>query len=206
MVNIKFLILSFKNIIVNTIRPALASDASSILAIYAPFILNTAVSFETEVPSKENFSQRILTTLETYPWLVYESDGTIAGYAYASRHRERAAYQWSVESSVYVNNEFQQRGIASKLYKALFELLKYQGCRNVYAGITLPNEKSVNFHQKTGFQKIADYTNIGYKLNRWNTVSWYHLPLNDYSDAPSTFIKLKHVASEDVERIINKAG
>jgi phosphinothricin acetyltransferase len=206
MINIKFLILSFKNIIVNTIRPALASDASSILAIYAPFILNTAVSFETEVPSKENFSQRILTTLETYPWLVYESDGTIAGYAYASRHRERAAYQWSVESSVYVNNEFQQRGIASKLYKALFELLKYQGCRNVYAGITLPNEKSVHFHQKTGFQKISDYTKIGYKLNRWNTVSWYHLPLNNYNDAPSTFIKLKHVASEDVERIINKAG
>jgi len=204
--DIKFIILSFKIIIVNTIRAALASDASSILAIYAPYILNTAVSFETEVPSKENFSQRIIKNQETYPWLVYESQGTIAGYAYASRHRERAAYQWSVESSVYVNSDFQLKGIATKLYKALFELLKYQGCRNVYAGITLPNEKSLRFHEKIGFQKIADYTNIGYKLNRWNTVSWFQLSLNDYSDAPAPFIKLKDIAPEDVERILIKAG
>ena len=205
MADIKFIILSFKIIIVNTIRAALASDASSILAIYAPYILNTAVSFETEVPSKENFSQRIIKNQETYPWLVYESQGTIAGYAYASRHRERAAYQWSVESSVYVNSDFQLKGIATKLYKALFELLKYQGCRNVYAGITLPNEKSLRFHEKIGFQKIADYTNIGYKLNRWNTVSWFQLSLNDYGDAPAPFIKLKDIAPEDVERILIKA-
>ncbi|MGN6533325.1 MAG: GNAT family N-acetyltransferase [Ginsengibacter sp.] len=188
----------------NTIRSALASDASSILDIYAPYILNTAVSFETEVPSKENFSQRIITNQQAYPWLVYESDETIGGYAYASGHRERPAYQWSVESSVYVNHDFQQKGIATKLYKVLFEILKYQGCRNVYAGITLPNEKSVHFHKKMGFHKIADYTNIGYKLNRWNTVSWYQLQLNDYSDAPAPFLKMKDIATNDVERILNK--
>jgi L-amino acid N-acyltransferase YncA len=191
---------------VNTIRPALASDASSILDIYAPYILNTAVSFETEVPSTEKFSERIIVNQEAYPWLVYESNGRIAGYAYASRHRERTAYQWSVESSVYVNNAFQQKGIATKLYKALFEILKYQGCRNVYAGITLPNEKSVRFHEKMGFHKIADYTNIGYKLNRWNTVSWYQLQLNDYSDAPAPFIKMKDIKPYEVERILNNAG
>lgn len=190
----------------NTIRPALASDASSIIDIYAPYILNSAVSFETEVPSTEKFSERILVNQETYPWLVYESNGRIAGYAYASRHRERTAYQWSVESSVYVNNAFQQKGIATNLYKALFEILKYQGCRNVYAGITLPNEKSVRFHEKMGFHKIADYTNIGYKLSRWNTVSWYQLQLNDYSDAPAPFIKMKDIKPYEVERIFNNAG
>lgn len=190
----------------NTIRPALPSDAASILDIYAPYILNTAVSFETEVPSTESFCQRIISNQESYPWLVYESDGRIAGYAYASRHRERTAYQWSVESSVYVDNAFQQKGIATKLYKTLFEILKYQGCRNLYAGITLPNEKSVNFHEKMGFQKIADYTNIGYKLNRWNTVRWYQLPLNDYSNDPAPFIKIKDMTSKEVERLLNNAG
>ena len=177
----------------NTIRTVVASDASSIPDIYEPYILNTTASFETEVPSIENFTQRILSTLEIWPWLVYESDGVVAGYAYASKHRERAAYQWCVESSVYMNDHFQQKGIATRLYETLFEILQYQGCRNVYAGITLPNEKSTHFHEKMGFSKIADYTNIGYKLNRWNTVRWYQLQLNNYNDAPDTFIKLKEI-------------
>lgn len=190
----------------NTIRPALSSDASSILDIYAPFILNTTVSFETEVPTIENFTQRIITNQESWPWLVYESDGLIAGYAYASKHRERAAYQWSVESSVYVNDHFQQKGIATKLYQTLFQILKFQGCRNVYAGITLPNERSINFHEKMGFNKIADYRNIGFKLNRWNTVRWYELQLNNYSDQPAPFIKWKQIESKDRHAIIKQIG
>ena len=188
----------------NTIRPALSSDASSILDIYAPFILNTTVSFETEVPSIENFSQRIITNQESWPWLVYESDGLIAGYAYASKHRERTAYQWSVESSVYVNDRFQQKGIATKLYQTLFQILKFQGCRNVYAGITLPNERSINFHEKMGFNKIADYRNIGYKLNRWNTVRWYELQLNNFSDEPAPFIKWKQIEPKDRQAIMKQ--
>jgi phosphinothricin acetyltransferase len=191
---------------VNSIRPALSSDATSILDIYAPFILNTAVSFETEVPTIENFSQRIISNQESWPWLVYESDGLIAGYAYASKHRERAAYQWCVESSVYVNDHFQQKGIATQLYQTLFQILKYQGCRNVYAGITLPNERSIHFHEKMGFNKIADYRNIGYKLNRWNTVRWYELQLNHYSDAPAPFIKWKQVQPKDRQAIMEQTG
>ncbi|HEY5392693.1 MAG TPA: GNAT family N-acetyltransferase [Hanamia sp.] len=190
----------------NTIRTAFASDASSILDIYEPYILNTTASFETEVPSIENFTQRILSTLEIWPWLVYESDGVVAGYAYASKHRERAAYQWCVESSVYVNDHFQQKGIAAKLYETLFRILQYQGCRNVYAGITLPNEKSIHFHEKMGFSKIADYTNIGYKLNRWNTVRWYQLQLNNYNDAPDTFIKLKEINPLKLKSMLNKSA
>ena len=187
----------------NKIRSALSSDASSILDIYAPYIANTAVSFETEVPAVEDFMQRIMRNQESCPWLVYESDGLIAGYAYASKHRDRAAYQWSLESSVYVNEGFHQQGIATKLYQTLFQILKYQGCRNLYAGITLPNEKSVNFHQKMGFNKIADYKNIGYKFNSWHTVGWYELQLNDYSDAPAPFIKWSQIESTDRDEIMN---
>ena len=187
----------------NKIRSALSSDASSILDIYAPYIANTAVSFETEVPSVEDFTQRIVGNQESCPWLVYESGGLIAGYAYASKHRDRAAYQWSLESSVYVNEGFRQQGIATKLYQTLFQILKYQGCRNLYAGITLPNEKSVNFHQKMGFNKIADYKNIGYKFNSWHTVGWYELQLNDYSDAPAPFIKWSQIESTDRDEIMN---
>jgi len=177
----------------NTIRLARASDAGSILAIYAPYIVNTSFTFETEVPANEAFARRIISYLEDWPWLVCEIDEELAGYAYATRHRERAAYQWCVESSVYVDNNFQQRGAARALYAALFEILKYQGCRNVYAGITLPNDKSVAFHKRFGFTWFADYENVGYKLRQWNTVSWWHLQLNDYSDDPVAPLKFSFV-------------
>jgi L-amino acid N-acyltransferase YncA len=189
---------------VNKIRPALPSDASSILDIYAPYILNTTVSFETEVPTIKDFSERIIGNEESWPWLVYESDGFIAGYAYASKHRERAAYQWCVETSVYLDDGFQQKGIATKLYQTLFQILKYQGCRNVYAGITLPNEKSVHFHEKMGFKKIADYKNIGYKFNGWHTVRWYELQLNNYTDTPAPFKKWKEIGLEDRHAVMDQ--
>ncbi len=188
------------------IRPALPSDASSILDIYAPYILNTAVSFETEVPSAANFSERIIANEESWPWLVYESDGLIAGYAYASKHRERTAYQWSVESSVYMSDRLQQKGIATKLYQTLFQILKYQGCRNLYAGITLPNERSIRFHEKMGFKKIADYKNIGYKFNGWHTVRWYELQLNDYTDSPAPFKKWKEIGSTERDALMKQIG
>jgi L-amino acid N-acyltransferase YncA len=188
----------------NRIRLANASDAPSILDIYAGYILNSATSFETEVPTIDNFSERIITNVQNWPWLVYESDGIIAGYAYASGHRQRAAYQWCVESSVYMNDDFQQKGIARKLYEKLFHILKYQNCRNVYAGITLPNEKSVRFHEKMGFTKIADYKNIGFKLGRWNTVSWYELQLNEFNETPDPFIKLKEIEPEKIQSLLNR--
>ena len=188
----------------NKIRPALSTDTSSILDIYAPYILNTTVSFETSVPTIKDFSERIIANEESWPWLVYESEGVIAGYAYASKHRERAAYQWCVETSVYLDDRFQQKGIATKLYQTLFAILKYQGCRNVYAGITLPNEKSVHFHEKMGFKKIADYKNIGYKFNGWHTVRWYELQLNDYTDSPTPFKKWKEIGSKEREAIMNE--
>ncbi|MDQ6902273.1 MAG: N-acetyltransferase family protein [Bacteroidota bacterium] len=188
----------------NTIRLATISDAKSILDIYTPYILKTAFTFETEVPQVQNFEQRIITYQENWPWLVNEEEGVIAGYAYATKHRERAAYQWCVESSVYVHEKFQQKGIAKSLYDTLFEILKYQGYRNVYAGITLPNDKSIPFHKKFGFKWLADYENIGYKLERWNTVSWWHLQLNAYVDNPAMPLKFPDVPLSFLQGILQK--
>ncbi|MGH2647624.1 MAG: GNAT family N-acetyltransferase [Ginsengibacter sp.] len=186
----------------NTIRLARPSDAAPVLAIYAPYILDTTFTFETEIPSIANFEHRIISYQENWPWLVYETEGVITGYAYATKHRERAAYQWCVESSVYVNTNYQQRGIAKALYTTLFKILQFQGCRNVYAGITLPNDKSVAFHKRFGFTWLADYKNIGYKLDKWNTVSWWELQLNDYNDNPAAPIKFPGVDSAYLNAIL----
>lgn len=177
----------------HSIRLATPKDAASILEIYAPFILNTAVTFETELPTIESIEHRIISYQQDWPWLVCEIDDTIAGYAYATKHRERAAYQWCAESSVYVHDRFQQKGIAKALYNALLSILKYQRCINVYAGITLPNAKSISFHEKFGFAKIADYKNIGYKSGSWHTVSWWELHLNRHSDSPALPVKFREV-------------
>jgi L-amino acid N-acyltransferase YncA len=188
----------------DTIRTAEARDAYALLEIYSPYILNTTVTFETEIPSLENFEQRIVTYQQNWPWLVCEVDGHIAAYAYAGKHRERLAYQWCVESSVYVHDNFQQKGIAKALYDSLFAILKHQGCCNVYAGITLPNDKSIAFHKKFGFKWLADYKNIGYKLDRWNTVSWWHLQINDYVEDPFSPIKFPAVDKEFLEKVLKK--
>jgi len=188
-----------------TIRLAIPSDAPAILGIYGPFILNTSFTFETEVPGSEIFAKRIMSYLADWPWLVCEIGGELAGYAYATRHRERAAYQWCVESSVYVRDNYGQKGVAGALYAALFDILTFQGCRNVYAGITLPNDKSVAFHKKFGFTPFAEYKNVGYKLGRWSTVSWWQLRIGEYSDNPAAPLKFPEVDPVFLEKVFNKS-
>ena len=139
------------------IRLATPDDGAGILSIYAPYIENTSFTFETEVPSVEEFAERIRNYLINWPWLVCETDGKITGYAYAIRYRERTAYQWCTESSIYIHDDFQKAGIGKALYTALFEILRQQGVRNVYAVINLPNEKSVVFHENLGFSYFATY-------------------------------------------------
>jgi L-amino acid N-acyltransferase YncA len=174
------------NLAVNmlTIRLATPADAAGILKIYAPYIENTSFTFETEVPSVAVFADRIASYLTNYPWLIVEEDGVIAGYAYASRYRERVAYQWSVECSVYVHDDFQRRNVATVLYNALFAILSQQGFRNVYAVINLPNDNSVALHEKLGFVYFATYEQVGYKLGRWKNVGWWRLVLNEFGDEP----------------------
>lgn len=168
------------------LRVADPADAAGILAIYSPYIENTSFTFETEVPSVPAFAERIRQYLEGWPWLVVEKDGIIAGYAYASRYRERVAYQWSVECSVYIHDDFHRKGLARVLYETLFAILAGQGFRNVYAVINLPNDKSVALHERLGFTHFATYEQVGYKLGRWKNVGWWRLTLNDFGNEPES--------------------
>jgi len=167
------------------IRLAEPRDSAGMLQIYEPYIRDTSITFETEVPTEKEFASRIGNYMETYPWLVCEINGELAGYAYSSRYRERTAYQWSVECSVYIHTKFHRRNIARALYEALFAILKAQGFRNLYAVINLPNPESVEFHERCGFNWFANYEQVGYKLGKWKTVGWWRLILNDFSQDPA---------------------
>lgn len=175
------------------IRLASSNDANNILNIYSPYISDTSFTFETEVPSAEAFAERIENYLHYWPWLVCEIDDKIAGYAYGSKYRERTGYQWCVECSVYVHDDFQRIGIAKALYTALFEILKMQGYRNVYAVINLPNDKSVKLHESCGFKWFATYENVGYKLGKWKDVGWWQLVINVYNHEPTPPLKFSEI-------------
>ncbi len=168
------------------IRCASAEDADGILAIYAPIVRETTISFELEPPTRAQMRSRIEATLERLPWLVCEVDGQVAGYAYASRHRERAAYQWSADVSVYVAAECRGQGLGRKLYKPLLAMLEDLGYYSALAGIVLPNPASVGLHESMGFRPIAIYRNIGYKLGAWRDVGWWQRKLREYGDNPQT--------------------
>ena len=166
------------------IRMARPEDAAGMLQIYAPFVEHTSITFETVTPTEVEFRQRIVHYLENYPWLVAEENGEIVGYAYASRYRERVAYQWSVEVSVYIQERYRRSGVARKLYERLFGLLKKQGFRNAYAVINLPNDPSVAFHESMDFHWFATYEQVGYKLGKWKNVGWWRKILNEFSLDP----------------------
>ena len=188
------------------IRIATDADASSILDIYAPFIENTSYTFETEVPTLDSFKERINSYLQNWPWLVCEIDGVITGYAYAGRHRERIAYQWSIESSVYIHDDHQRAGVGKALYTALIRILKMQGYRNLYAVINLPNDRSVAFHEKLGFEYFATYKNVGYKLGKWKNVGWWQLQLNEYSYEPLPPIKFSEMDKKKIDELLRLAS
>jgi len=175
------------------IRVAVPGDAAAMLEIYAPYIENTSITFETVVPSEDEFTSRISHYLENYPWLVAEIDGKLAGYAYASRHRERTAYQWSVECSVYIHDNYLRQGLARELYLGLIRILEKQGFRNAYAVINLPNDRSVQFHENLGFTYFATYEQVGYKLGKWKNVGWWRKILNAFSNEPSAPIPFREL-------------
>ena len=158
------------------LRMATLDDAEAVQAIYAPYCY-TPISFEMEPPSVADMRQRMDRVLSQFPWLVCEDAGKLLGYAYASTHRERAAYRWSVDVSVYNDREHHRRGIGRALYTSLFALLRLQGYVNAYAGVTLPNAGSVGLHKAMGFQSVGLYSQVGYKYGAWHDVVWYHLLL-----------------------------
>jgi phosphinothricin acetyltransferase len=170
---------------VPVIRPADPTDAEQILSIYGPIVADTAISFEVVPPTLDEMRARITNTLARLPWLVCSEDEELLGYAYASQHRQRPAYQWSVDVSVYVRAEVQRRGVGRSLYSSLFEILRSQGYYSAYAGITLPNESSIGLHSRLGFEPVGIYRGVGYKLGSWHDVSWWQLTLRAADDVPS---------------------
>jgi phosphinothricin acetyltransferase len=167
------------------IRLARAADAAEVQAIYAPIVRDTPISFEVAAPGVDEMRARIEKTLAALPWLVDERDGRIAGYAYASRHREREAYQWSVDVSCYVRADARGQGIGAALYRALFGILRRQGFHAAFAGITLPNAASERLHVSVGFRRIGFYPEVGYKLGAWRDTGWYHLKLGEAQPQPA---------------------
>jgi L-amino acid N-acyltransferase YncA len=166
------------------IRLATPDDAFGVQAIYAPIVRETAISFELEPPTVAEMQQRIVQTLEHWPWLVCERRGDILGYVYASQHRTRPAYQWSVDVSVYVHPNARRSGVGQALYRSLFALLALQGFYQAYAGITLPNPASVGLHESLGFQPVGVYRAVGYKLGAWHDVGWWQLALRERAMLP----------------------
>ena len=156
-----------------TPRRARPADAEAVLAIYAPLVERTAISFEELAPTPDEMAARIESALATHEWLVAEIDGELAGYAYATGHRARAAYRFSVEVSAYVHEAHRGRGVGAALYRALFEALGERGFRAAFAGIALPNEPSVALHRSAGFEPIGTFAEVGWKLGAWHDVSWW---------------------------------
>jgi len=167
-----------------------ASDAGAAAAIYAPYVTGAVISFEAVPPSAEEMASRIASTLSYAPYLVYEKDGEVLGFAYAARHRERAAYRWSVDVSVYVHERTHRQGVGRALYTSLFALLRLQGFYAAHAGITLPNPRSVGLHEAVGFVPVGVYRSVGFKMGGWHDVGWWQLPLRDRTGEPAAPLSL----------------
>ena len=177
------------------LRLATAADAAPIHAIYAPIVRDTFISFEVDPPTVEEVARRIGKTLAKFPWLVLEDGEGLAGYAYASEHRDRLAYQWSVDVSCYVHERARRRGIASRLYPALFRILERQGFTNAFAGIALPNEASVSMHASAGFVAIGTYVDVGFKCGAWHDVMWMQRTLAEPAAKPEPPVALPSIPS-----------
>ena len=160
------------------IRPVQLSDAEAIRAIYQPYVTETAITFEVEVPTVLEFERRITQTLAHFPYLVAEEEGIVVGYAYASTYYARAAYDWTVELSIYISKEARGQGIGSALYDALEEELKARGYLRFLACIALPNEASISMHKKRGYVQVAHFPKVGYKFDQWHDIVWMQKTLD----------------------------
>ncbi|HZD24202.1 MAG TPA: arsinothricin resistance N-acetyltransferase ArsN1 family B [Acidimicrobiia bacterium] len=181
------------------IRLATSEDAPGIAAIYEPIVRDTVISFETEPPDAAEMGRRMAEGLPTYPWLVATDNGRLVGYAYASRHRVRAAYEWVAEVSVYVDETQRGRGLGRDLYRTLLGLLTAQGFRGVFAGITLPNPASVGLHESVGFEYLGKYEGVGWKHGEWHDVGWWQRRLGTDDGPPLGPIGLDEL---DVDSIL----
>jgi phosphinothricin acetyltransferase len=167
------------------VRTASVADAAACAAIYAPYVTDTAVSFEDVPPTPAEMGERIAAALETHTWVVLEEGGRVRGYAYGGPFHRRPAYRWSCEVSVYVEQGRHRSGAGRRLYTAVFERLRERGYLMAVAGMTLPNEASAGLHRAMGFEPVGTYRRIGYKFGTWHDVHWTQRPLADGDDPPA---------------------
>lgn len=167
------------------IRTARDEDAAAIHAIYAPSVSAGVATFETELPGVETMRERLRARLQHYPWLVWEDAGEVLAYAYAGRFRERAAYDWIAETSIYVRHDAQRRGIARRLYGVLLDVMRLQGITQAVGVITLPGTASVAMHEAMGFTSAGVWRQCGYKLGQWWDVGVWQKELQPAATPPS---------------------
>jgi L-amino acid N-acyltransferase YncA len=170
---------------VTTIRDATPDDGAACAAIYAPYVTDTAITFEYEPPTPEEMAERIAKAQKGHAWVVAEDDGRVVGYAYAGQYKERAAYRWACEVSVYLEPGRRRGGTGRALYEALFERLVARGFRTAVAGMTLPNAASEAIHRALGFEPIGVYRGIGWKHDRWHDVAWTQKSLAEGDGRPA---------------------
>ena len=185
-----------------TLRVATAADSDALLAIYAPYITDTAVTFETAIPSSAEFRRRVEEIVATYPFLIAEEDGQPVGYAYAHRESERAAYDWNAELSVYVKNDHRGKGVGRQLYAALLRLLQLQGVQNAYVRIALPNPESEKLHARMGFRRLAEHRATGYKHGAWHSILWMEKTVGDHAIPPAPLIPFSQLSSDAVSAVL----
>ena len=185
------------------IRVATEEDAEELLQIYRPYVEETVITFEYEVPSAEEFRQRITHTLEKYPYLVAEKDGRIVGYAYASAFKERAAYDWAVETTIYLEKGSRKKGIGRNIYNALEDALRMQHILNLNACIGYPEvedeyltKNSADFHAHLGYRLVGEFKQCGYKFGRWYNMVWMEKMTGEHGEKPEPVIPFSEVAAE----------
>lgn len=180
------------------IRLINTSDAAAALAVYAPYVLTTAYTFEYEVPTVADFKKKIEKITAQHPWLVCEYNGEIIGYAYGSTQHERPGYQWTTETTIYLKPDFHGKGIARILYTALFNILKLQGYYTLYANVLSTNIGSCKFHKAMGFEEIGIYRNIGYKLGQWQSNLGMQYFLQEHNKEPKAPLPISSIKNETV--------
>ena len=189
-----------------TIRPATVSDVGMMLAIYAPYVLNSTASWETALPSRREFAARLQRCQDSgFSWLVAEEDGAILGYAYGGRLGERSGYDWTAQVSVYVAEDACGRGLGTALYGALLAVLKLQGYCSCYALVTESNGASAGFHRAMGFREAARLPNAGFKNGKWLNLLYFYLPLNPCSLSPQPPTPFLRLDPAQLSRVYRKA-
>jgi L-amino acid N-acyltransferase YncA len=189
------------------VRLATADDGPACAAIYAPYVTDTAISFELAPPDGVELADRIERTIARTPWVVIEVDGVVRGYAYAGRFRERPAYDWAAETTVYVDRAFQGRGVGHAAMRAVLAILQLQGFHVAVAGITPPNPGSVALHLRLGFERIGLFEEVGWKDGSWHGVEFFGLELSPREPTPAPVVPLPELAgSEGLERALGEAA